>query len=422
MLREPFMRMRDCFVCPYYLRRSSYCALFAVKVHDPLRPPCRAESARQPEGETPPEATRPRSHAGPRATPPAVSERPPARRGSAARAAALILFIFLILTNAVWYLEYTKLSAEHRSLVNRYQDLSFDYNTLLSNYNYLLKRYDELKEDFDELYKMYTFLNVEHLNLQLKYNNLQLDYEYLKDGCAKTSSSFLSLLNVLESLAYIPEAFKRVLSWSAVEAVGKYVNESGVSPGDLWGSLQKIYDYIRAKVRYTYDVEIPVPSPPLLPNADSELLLGGWSYTMYRNYVQTPEFTAKYGQGDCDDQAILAYAMIKYYMIKVHGREYALYIAVVHFDNSSHLAVFLPVKGGELTIIDPAGSYLTVDARGRICSRPAGVELQNYRNWWSRGKYQLKRIDLYSVDVRTGSYEKVASGTLEEIAAFLSKS
>jgi hypothetical protein len=113
--------------------------------------------------------------------------------------------------------------------------------------------------------------------------------------------------------------------------------------------------------------------------------------------------------------------MIKYYMIKVHGREYALYIAEIVFGNVSHLAVFLPVRGGELTIVDPAGSYLTVDSWGRICSRPASIELQRYREWWS-AKHQIRRIELYSVDVKTGSYEQVASGTLEEIAAFLSKS
>jgi hypothetical protein len=255
-----------------------------------------------------------------------------------------------------------------------------------------------------------------------EYDSLLSGYASLKDKSIKTSRSLLSLLNELELLAYTPKAFKRVLNWKAVEAVSKYVNESGVNPWDFWGSLQKIYDYIRAKVRYVHDVEIPVPSPPLPPNADDELLLGGWSYTMCENYVQTPEFTIKYGQGDCDDQAVLAYAMIKYYMIKVHGQEYALYIATTIFDNNEgHLAVFLPVQGGELTIIDPAGSYLTVDTRGRIYSRPASIELQKYQDWWS-AKHQIKRIELYSVDVKTGSYAQVASGTLEEIAAFLSKS
>ena len=415
------MREKSCSVCPYYLRRSSYCALLGIKVRDPLKPPCLAEIIQKPEVKPTTEVARLQAGVGSEKTPPAVSRKKTVRKSSAASAVVLILLILFILTNAVWFFEYSRLSAEYRSLADRYRDLSNNYDTLLFNYNYLTERYNELEGNFDELYKNYTSLYAEHLDLQLKYYGLRFDYESLKDKSAKTSSSLLSLLNELELLACIPEAFKRVLNWSAVEAIGKYVNESGVNPWDYWGSLQRIYDYIRAKVRYAYDVEIPVPSPPLPPNADEELLLGGWSYTMYRNYVQTPEFTIKYGQGDCDDQAVLAYAMIKYYMIKVHGREYALYIAEIVFGNVSHLAVFLPVRGGELTIVDPAGSYLTVDSRGRIYSCPASIELQRYRDWWS-AKHQIKRIELYSVDVKTGSYEQVASGTLEEIAAFLFKS
>ena len=409
------MRRKSCLVCPYYLRKSGYCALLGVKVHDPLKPPCLAESFRQPEVKPTTETTLFQVDIGSEKTPPAVSQKQSVKKSSTARAAAFILFMLLILTNTTWYLEYLRLSTEHSNLVNRYQDLASNYYALLSNYN-------ELNRNFDFLNKSYSSLFFEHVKLMKEYDSLLRDYAFLNDKCAKTCSSFLSLLNELELLAYTPHAFRRVLNWNAVEAIGKYVNESGVNTWDYWGSLQKIYDYIRSKVRYAYDVEIPVPSPPLSPDTNDQVLLGGWSYTMRRNYVQTPEFTIKYGQGDCDDQAVLAYAMIKYYMIKIHGREYELYVAAILFGDEGHLAVFLPVQGGQLTIIDPAGSYLTRDINGRICSRLASIELQNYRNWWSMGKRQIKRIELYSVNVKTGSYKQVASGTLEEIAAFLSKS
>jgi hypothetical protein len=408
------MREKNCVVCPYYLRRSSYCALLGVKVRDPLKPPCLTESALLPEVKPMTEVMRPQAGAGSEREPPAASRKQPVKKNSAALAVALILLILLVLSNATWYFEYLRLSTEYTNLVNRYQDLISNYYTLLSNYN-------DLKRNFDFLNKSYSSLFFEHAKLMREYDSLLSGYASLKDKSIKTSRSLLSLLNELELLAYTPKAFKRVLNWKAVEAVGKYVNESGVNPWDYWGSIQKIYDYIRAKVRYAYDVEIPVPNPPLPPNVDEELLLCGWSYTIYRYYVHTPYFTNKYWHSYCDDQAVLAYAMIKYYMIKVHGREYALYIAEIVFGNVSHLAVFLPVRGGELTIVDPAGSYLTVDSRGRICSRPASIELQRYREWWS-AKHQIRRIELYSVDVKTGSYEQVASGTLEEIAAFLSKS
>lgn len=33
----------------------------------------------------------------------------------------------------------------------------------------------------------------------------------------------------------------------------------------------------------------------------------------------------------CDDQAVLTYAMIKDYMIYVHGKEYTVWIALIKF-------------------------------------------------------------------------------------------
>jgi circadian clock protein KaiC len=38
------MSAKTCDKCPYYLRRSGYCALLGVKVKDPLKPPCSADS------------------------------------------------------------------------------------------------------------------------------------------------------------------------------------------------------------------------------------------------------------------------------------------------------------------------------------------------------------------------------------------
>ncbi len=48
-----------------------------------------------------------------------------------------------------------------------------------------------------------------------------------------------------------------------------------------------------------------------------------YDFAPFENYVQDPLFTAKHREGDCEDQAILVYAMIKYYQIYIYGKEYA---------------------------------------------------------------------------------------------------
>jgi hypothetical protein len=141
-----------------------------------------------------------------------------------------------------------------------------------------------------------------------------------------------------------------------------------------------------------------------------------------RNYVQTPRLTLEIKQGDCEDQAILTYAMIEYYMKHIIGTECNLYIACMDFSDSSvHVAVFLPVQGGNVCIIDPAGSYLTKES-GEIASEPAQQELQAYSNYWPSSHVSISHIKLYDVSVIDGSYKVVAEGDLNQITAFLSKS
>jgi hypothetical protein len=108
-------------------------------------------------------------------------------------------------------------------------------------------------------------------------------------------------------------------------------------------------------------------------------------------------------------------------MKHVVGTEYFLYIAHIEFsDGQAHAAVFLPAQGGQVCIIDPAGSYLTKES-GEIASKSAQQELQAYSNYWS-SHGSISRIKLYDVSVIDGSYKVVAEGDLSQIIAFLSKS
>ncbi|MGB9760790.1 MAG: transglutaminase-like domain-containing protein, partial [Thermoproteota archaeon] len=142
----------------------------------------------------------------------------------------------------------------------------------------------------------------------------------------------------------------------------------------------------------------------------------------HRDYMQTPKLTLEIKQGNCEDQAILAYAMIKYYMKYIIGKEYLLYIAYIKFsDGKAHLAVFLPAQEGQVCIIDPAGYYLTKTEWGTITAKTAQYELQAYSNHWS-SQGSISHITLYDVSIKDGSYKVVADGNLNQIIAFLSQS
>lgn len=254
--------------------------------------------------------------------------------------------------------------------------------------------------------------------MQLNYSSLHSKYQALQDAYSHLSNDVSSLNDFLRSIAFIPDAFKRTLNNAAIREIAEAVNSAGVSRTDHWSSYQRIYNWITSNIKYVCDVETPY-----LNVLWSALLDGKHSYvtdfniSMFKNYVQTPKLTLEIKQGDCDDQAILAYAMIKYYMKYVSDVEYALYIASITFNSgSAHLAVFLPVHNGQLCIIDPAGNYLTSTWWGSITSNPATSELQSYSNHWS-SQGGINKMVLYNVNVADGSYTVIAEGNISQIAS-----
>jgi hypothetical protein len=112
--------------------------------------------------------------------------------------------------------------------------------------------------------------------------------------------------------------------------------------------------------------------------------------------------------------------MIKYYMREVYGADHALYLVFMELSSGSwHMAALMPVQGGKVCIVDPAGHYLTPQY-GRITSRPALEELQRYSSYWaSHGFGGIKYMELWNIGL-DGSPSLVAKGTIEGVAQSLS--
>ncbi|MDI9608716.1 MAG: transglutaminase-like domain-containing protein [Candidatus Verstraetearchaeota archaeon] len=271
-----------------------------------------------------------------------------------------------------------------------------------------------------------SLLSSDYSSLQSSYNALQSRYSSALSEYAELSRSVEATMDYILSYASLTEAFPRTINDKEVKATASAVSSAGVTASNTWASYERIYNYIKSRITYVNDVEVPYISRiqyVSLPDA------GGRSWSQYaesvstgtwRNYVQSPSQTLKLEQGDCEDQAILAYAMLKYYMKYVYGTEYSLYLAYIEFNSadSAHLAVFIPVQGGNLCVLDPAGSYLT-RSWGSIASKPAAQELSSYSAWWS-DEGGIAKITLYSVSATTGSYYVAAEGTLSQVAAHLS--
>jgi predicted nucleic acid-binding Zn-ribbon protein len=338
---------------------------------------------------------------------------------------------------------YDKLSQDYQDLQLQYSSLRSDYSTLSSNYNKLNISYSSLKSDYITLQSNYQNLQQQYNDLSNLYSNLKANYNELSNNYSSLKSSYgalqsnyytlssyykglsqnvLSLKNLLDSYAVGACSFSRTLNEKAVSEVSSAVSSATGGSTSSWDGYQKIFNYIVSNIKYTNDIDMPVISSYGIKNIDGFDYITDFMTSTTRNYIQTPGLTLEIKQGDCDDQAILAYAMIKYYMKRVVGTEYSLYIASISFyGHPGHYAVFLPVQGGQVCIIDPAGNYLTKTVWGTITSKPAQQELQAYSNYWS-SYGSISGMALYDVSIIDGSYKVVAEGDLSQIIAFLSNS
>lgn len=327
---------------------------------------------------------------------------------------SLLLYVYY---NAV----ISSLQEELRLLTARYAQLETMLSMEVDKNRQLSNELSLLQSTYSELQGKYSELNNRYRALELRYSALESKYTQLVNIAASLNSSLLSLHERAMELCCVPYTFRRTLTLSEVKKISTYVYEAGVRANDPASSIQKIYEWIKKKVSYAYDTVLILPYPSTCIEFDGRTYC---SYTAVEldQQIQTPEFTASTGRGDCDDQAILAYAMIKYYFIFIHGRDYDLWIAEMEFSsNMKHLAVFLPVSGGKLTIIDPAGSYLTSEKFliwQSITSRSPLEELSRYESHLGQ---LIVSITLYRVDVNTGGYETLITGDKVTVANFIQR-
>jgi hypothetical protein len=289
---------------------------------------------------------------------------------------------------------YTKLSNEKNEIQKSYDDTRNKYNALQTSKDILQSKYDQLE------------------------NENKQNIGYLK----QISKNIVELKDTLRSYTGVTEAFSRTLNDAEIKKTSNIVTTLATKNTDSWTARDNIYNYITSNINYCYDTEYPYISNWRYITLDDSQIWTEFNIDTTQNFIQTPEFTLTNKQGDCDDQTFLEYAMIMYYYRYLSGTTYKTYIAAIEFTSGpGHLAVFVPVEGGKLCILDTSGHYKT-NSRGSTTSKLASSELDAYNSLWMKdGHPPISKITLYSVDTTNGSYTNIAEGPMPTIVEFLSK-
>lgn len=215
------------------------------------------------------------------------------------------------------------------------------------------------------------------------------------------------------------ESFTRVFSEEELEKISPKIYSVTQEDQEIWDGINSIHQYIRDEIKYAYDAEFPLITSYNFKGDENSPQIHDFNTSLRQNVLQSLSFTVEYEQGDCDDQAMLEFAMIKYYERYILEEEYSLFLVRVTFVNGdSHLAVFQPVSDGRICVLDPAGNYQT-GSRSYVEAESIRTELYEYQDTWEDENGVISEIILWTVDIDTGDYSEVFKGSLSETIEYL---
>jgi len=308
--------------------------------------------------------------------------------------------------------------------LDQYEYLILENIELKQDNDDFQERIASLSTDIDELEDEYRSLQSDNTNKNTMINQLEIEktelateVEHVSENWKKLSDDVMAFRDTLNSYCYLNESFTRIFTSSEIDKIADTVESMTWNDDNIWDGLNRIHAYVRDDIEYVYDSDVPVIGEyTYFGDSDSPLVSDFDTY--YRqNMYQDLDFTVEYEQGDCDDQAMLEYAMIKYYERYILDEEYTIYLVRMDWDDTAHLTVFQPVSDGQICILDPAGQYQT-DTWGRLDGKPAREELNNYENYWFNENGPIRSIELYSVDIDTGDHYRYLSGSLEDVIEY----
>lgn len=153
-----------------------------------------------------------------------------------------------------------------------------------------------------------------------------------------------------------------LVSEKAQEITGGYSEDTQ----EHWRDYYRLYQWVVDNISYSHDSNIP-----LLPESlTGELIWHG-------SYWRLPEETLEDATGDCEDMAVLLVSLLSSYN---QGKYEIWGISISSPDGSGHVGAAIPVKGGKLTIVDPAGNYYT--GSGSLSSESCSVAVNKWLSHW----------------------------------------
>jgi len=321
---------------------------------------------------------------------------------------------------------YFAINYQITDLRGKLSDSQIQYVSLYSQYQLLGNQKSDLQKSYDSLDQQKQILDQQKQIIEANYSNLQSSYAQLKSNSQLASKYFkqlsgniTSLQNILQSYCFLTNSFARTLNDSEIRKVGAKVTQLLPNEPNYLAAYDSINTWLTGRITSTSDVVIPYIETTSI-DYNGTKLNSGFKVLESEEYLKTPEYTLSTGQGDSENQAVLEYAMMKYYDRYIKGTLNSAYLAVLTFsDGSIHSAIFCPSTGGQVCIFDLSGVYVT-RYQGVATPKIAAAELGSYYNYWLSKGQTITNYTLYNIDTTNGTYQIKFNGTLSNLVAYFS--
>lgn len=156
------------------------------------------------------------------------------------------------------------------------------------------------------------------------------------------------------------------------QKVQEITNGYSEETGEYWADLERLYRWVVNNIEYSSDSYTPLLSTSMSAE-----------FSWRKDFWRTPAETMKDKSGDCEDMALLLASM----MISYNKGNYSVWLISISSrvpELKGHIAVAFPVKGGKLTVVDPAGNYYTgMKQYGSLYSESASTAISNWLAHWA---------------------------------------
>ena len=314
---------------------------------------------------------------------------------------------------------YLAVNTQAVDLRGKLSDAQMQYVTLYTQFQILTKENTDLNNNNNNLNIQKSKLENNYTQLQSAYAKLGTDSRAASTYFKQLSGKVTDLELILKSYCQIPDAFTRTLNDNEVQKVGDTVKLMTRNEPNYLAAYDKINNWVTGHITDVRDIRFPYIES-ITTKFNGTTVNTGYKILETEEYISTPEFTLKQSQGDSESQAILDFAMMKYYDRYIEGESNKVYLTVMSFsDGSIHSAIFVPFPEGRICIMDPSGHYVTRDQE-YATTKMAASELGAYYNYWSNQNLQITNFAVYNINTINGSYTEIVKGPLSVIVAFFS--